>query len=335
MSGTNRLGITAGVFGSLALAVSASADFTCCQIELQGTYDTASAFAGPDVGLVEVWNLYALFSDPDDQYIKTFVDDTDASFDELVLSSDATAAFDGFGNGFWNWSLGANTPLAAGPVHDLDPAAANADTYLTIRLKAGFPNELDDPTVDAAFFTAGSESILNASGLLTSGGSICVTWEYTAAPNDAQTFPIDGRVLVLQFAVLSGEHASGVWNIEWINVAAGTGGRDRCEWTTVPGDSDGDGVPDDVDCQPNSDLSATVVIDGCDSMVPNVLFGNGCTILDLICFCADEANNHGQFVNCVAQLTNDLERLGIISRQEKGAILRCAAQANLPCPPCP
>ena len=41
MSGTNRLGITAGVFGSLALAVSASADFTGWQVELQGTYDTA------------------------------------------------------------------------------------------------------------------------------------------------------------------------------------------------------------------------------------------------------------------------------------------------------
>lgn len=95
-------------------------------------------------------------------------------------------------------------------------------------------------------------------------------------------------------------------------------------------DSDGDGVLDDFDCQPNSDLSETVVIDGCDSGVENVLFEDGCTILDLIFFCADDANNHGDFVSCVAHLTNDLVQQGIISGQQKGAIQSCAAQADIP-----
>ena len=47
-------------------------------------------------------------------------------------------------------------------------------------------------------------------------------------------------------------------------------------------------------------------------------------------FCADDANNHGQFVSCVAQLTNFLKQQGIITGQEKGAIQSCAAQADIP-----
>jgi Concanavalin A-like lectin/glucanases superfamily len=78
---------------------------------------------------------------------------------------------------------------------------------------------------------------------------------------------------------------------------------------------------------PNSDLSATVVIDGCDSGVPNTVFPSGCTISDLVVACAEGASNHGQFVSCVSHVTNDLR--GTITGQQKGAIQSCAAQANI------
>ena len=52
-------------------------------------------------------------------------------------------------------------------------------------------------------------------------------------------------------------------------------------------DTDGDGIPDADDECPNSDLSATVVIDGCNSGVPNTLFSSGCTVSDLIAECAE------------------------------------------------
>lgn len=98
----------------------------------------------------------------------------------------------------------------------------------------------------------------------------------------------------------------------------------------VSDDEDNDGVPNDVDTCPNSDLSATVVIDGCDSGVPNTLFVNGCTISDLIAECARDAGNHGQFVKCVSRVTKDLKKAGSITGQQKGVIQSCAATAHIP-----
>jgi hypothetical protein len=104
----------------------------------------------------------------------------------------------------------------------------------------------------------------------------------------------------------------------------------------APLDSDNDGVPHGDDACPESNLSPTVTIDGCDSGVENrlldnsSLFGNGCTISDLITNCAEEASNHGKFVSCVTHLTNDLKQAGAISGKEKGRIQSCAGQANIP-----
>jgi hypothetical protein len=95
-------------------------------------------------------------------------------------------------------------------------------------------------------------------------------------------------------------------------------------------DTDGDGYPDDEDTCPMSDLGTNVVIDGCDSGVANLLMGDGCTISDLIAECAEGASNHGQFVSCVAHLTNGLKKDGLISGREKGAIQSCAAHSSLP-----
>lgn len=79
-----------------------------------------------------------------------------------------------------------------------------------------------------------------------------------------------------------------------------------------------------------SDLSPTVVIDGCDSEVTNILLPTGCSLSDKIAMCAASAGNHGKFVSCVSHMTNDLKKDGIITGKEKGAIQSCAAQANIP-----
>ncbi len=96
-------------------------------------------------------------------------------------------------------------------------------------------------------------------------------------------------------------------------------------------DADGDGLADDeLDACVGSDLSPTVVIDGCDTGVANPLFDTGCTISDLIQNCADGASNHGKFVSCVAHLTNSLKKQGVITGAQKGAIQSCAAGSSLP-----
>jgi hypothetical protein len=104
----------------------------------------------------------------------------------------------------------------------------------------------------------------------------------------------------------------------------------RQEMTDIGWFSDGDGVPDGIDQCIGSSRSATVVIGSCDSGVPNTTFSTGCRITDQINDCAVGAGNHGDFVSCVAHLTNDLKKSGVISGNQKGAIQSCAGQANIP-----
>src|SRR5436305_3172836 len=92
--------------------------------------------------------------------------------------------------------------------------------------------------------------------------------------------------------------------------------------------SDGDGVRDGVDQCIGSSRDATVIIDGCNSGVPNTTFPTGCRISDQINDCAVGAGNHGAFVSCVADLTNTLKANGVISGSQKGAIQSCAARAS-------
>jgi len=73
-----------------------------------------------------------------------------------------------------------------------------------------------------------------------------------------------------------------------------------------------------------------VVIDGCNSEVPNIVVPGGSTIADLVAECTADATNHGQFVSCVSHVTNDLKKTGTITGQQKSAIQKCAAQADIP-----
>ena len=80
------------------------------------------------------------------------------------------------------------------------------------------------------------------------------------------------------------------------------------------------------------DVDATVIIDGCDTGVANAVVDEItlCTISDLIAECAAGATNHGDFVSCVAKVTNALKKAGVITGAQKGLIQSCAAQADIP-----
>jgi hypothetical protein len=76
--------------------------------------------------------------------------------------------------------------------------------------------------------------------------------------------------------------------------------------------------------------TATVVIDGCDSGVDDTQLPDGSTLSDQIAACAAGAGNHGQFVSCVAHATNALNKAGVITGNQKGAIMSCAGGAAIP-----
>jgi hypothetical protein len=97
--------------------------------------------------------------------------------------------------------------------------------------------------------------------------------------------------------------------------------------------SDFDGVPDGRDSCIGSDPSLTVVIDGCDTRVPNqgsVLFTPGCRISDFVAECASGAASHDAFVLCVRHLTEDLRTARLINLRQKRAIRRCARGSSIP-----
>ena len=109
-------------------------------------------------------------------------------------------------------------------------------------------------------------------------------------------------------------------------------GLDLVSYLTLPkwADPEGDGIPNEDDLCPDSILDETIIIDGCDFGVENLLLEDGCTISDLIVEIADEAKNHGKFVSGVAHLLKGLKKDGLISGKEKGAIQSCAAQSDIP-----
>ena len=96
-------------------------------------------------------------------------------------------------------------------------------------------------------------------------------------------------------------------------------------------DQDFDGIPNSRDLCPASDLRPSVVINQCDSGVPNTLLTTGCTIFDLIVDCANKTlKNHGAFVSCVTHLTNDLKNKRTITGAQKGAIQSCVTKIRIP-----
>ncbi|WP_404408714.1 hypothetical protein LG272_11405 [Pseudidiomarina marina] len=87
-------------------------------------------------------------------------------------------------------------------------------------------------------------------------------------------------------------------------------------------DSDGDGINDDVDACPTSDISHSVVVDATDTGVTNSVDSVGCSVTDKVLACEADANNRGDYVSCVSHLAKQLRKEGVISNSDHGALLR-------------
>ena len=99
-------------------------------------------------------------------------------------------------------------------------------------------------------------------------------------------------------------------------------------------DADVDGEADSTDCEQHSDLKPTVVVDGCDSGVPNTMFtaapNRGCTLADRIAHIGATSKKHIDFVKGVDALLSQLKKSGVITGPQKDAISNCVKSANIP-----
>lgn len=86
--------------------------------------------------------------------------------------------------------------------------------------------------------------------------------------------------------------------------------------------TDRDGVQDGVDACLRSNISPTVVIGSCDSLVPNNTQPSGCTTSDLLGVCGGLQGWAHQA--CVALATTVLRVGGVITSPQQAAINRCA-----------
>jgi hypothetical protein len=100
-------------------------------------------------------------------------------------------------------------------------------------------------------------------------------------------------------------------------------------------DIDNDAYLNEEDACPRSNPEDNIIIDDCTTDVKNENFDAGCKMSDLIDQCAESAKKqtifiHGRFVSCVAGLTNEWKKDGLIGKKDKGAIQRCTARSKLP-----
>lgn len=93
-------------------------------------------------------------------------------------------------------------------------------------------------------------------------------------------------------------------------------------------DADLDGIPSKQDCRIRSNLSATVIVRGVDSLVPNTLFSSGCTIADLVEKMPLRSNTKSEFVRRLTALADSLLSEGKITQTDRNALISAASSSS-------
>ncbi len=63
--------------------------------------------------------------------------------------------------------------------------------------------------------------------------------------------------------------------------------------------------------------------------MPDQVLATGCSITESIAKIGDASWNHGRFVSQTTQFATDLRKDGLISNNDRSALTRCAAWANI------
>ena len=123
---------------------------------------------------------------------------------------------------------------------------------------------------------------------------------------------------------------AGAWDDFVGNADCFTLGIDGDEVTyDFEADDDEDGVPNELDECPDSDLRPFVNVGTGNTSIPNAVNEEGCSIQDLVHHCEDTAKNHGQYVSCITKLANDLYDAGVITKSQRQEMKTGAAKSNI------
>jgi hypothetical protein len=90
----------------------------------------------------------------------------------------------------------------------------------------------------------------------------------------------------------------------------GDGAGDACD-----PDDDNDGVPDEADACPATPPGTPVNASGC--------------AVDQLCPATAPWKNHGQYVSCVARTSKNFEKAGLITQEQRNAMVTAAAQSSV------
>lgn len=72
----------------------------------------------------------------------------------------------------------------------------------------------------------------------------------------------------------------------------------------------------------------TIIINGRDTGIDDFVYGVK-LVSEHLDVCAADAKNHGNYVSCVAKLTNDLKKAGLLTAEQKSLIMSYAAQSDI------
>jgi len=235
--------------------------------------------------------------------------------------------------GLWNYEFSINSdingtdPLTTYDYYlaaDQDPSECiNYSTSVVNPLTHWSDNSYGNNTTASGQGVEGAAAALASSNNIAQNSQNITFGDYPGGPQVLQPNATYNYEL---FAVAKGTGAGGTRLASvGITVVVGLGGA-PCTDT----DSDFDGVPDvDDDCIPSVLGGQVDVGSGPTSIANNGVNDHGCSIQDLVNECREHASNHGEYVSCIAELSNDLRKSGAITNKQSAEMKSGAAKSDI------
>jgi len=163
---------------------------------------------------------------------------------------------------------------------------------------------------------------------LTERADVVIFAKDCCIPDDIVEIYVDECLIATIDAVdEDGESGSHVGETHTISLLAGTHIIEYKNIVSTVGQS-GWNVSETIEAYTGNFVICPVIIDGCDTQVPNTMVEGGSMNELLDAIAGQEFKNHGSYVKEVAHLVESWYMAGLITEEEKDAIVACAAQSS-------